>query len=603
MSISKVPFGELALKRGLVTTDQVEECVEIQRKLKDMGINKTLGAVMHDKKYLSMVEIKEILREATGSKDWNAIEGYQIKSKLGKGGMGSVYKALHVKLQKFVALKVLPPDLANDQEYLDRFNREATAAAKLNHPNIVQALDVGKSLGYHYFVMEYVDGETVKDAIEKTKAIDEPTALHITAQTAQALIHAWRYDLIHRDIKPSNLILSKQGICKLCDLGLAKNVQEDVAITQTGVIMGTPFYLSPEQARNENLDIRSDIYSLGVTLFHMVTGQVPFTGNTAATILYKHIFMEPPRASTINPEVSEATSDLIAFMLMKSKDERPEDPEALYKAVSEVMEEVCPDLLGANGQLVPMAPMVDLDDDEEEEAAEDDSEVDADFPTLDSSEDVAGKRDTLTLPEKGHPKDTGTLDLPESYDESTGHRVGTLTGELTSGMEGVEGPKKRSVPVRPILIAASVLGLIALSVVVVTEVSALATRPVEAQAKPGGVFERGTSAAVKTAIQASRALAKKRQFGAAAAALEAVWDGEEQLSASDEIAIRKDIQAIATRARDTHRQAVAAFRKAQEANDPEAAHDALEQIERLDMKRVAKTLERDARRTEALATE
>ena len=173
MSISKLLFGEIALKKKLVTPEQVAECLEIQKKLKDMGISRTLGAVMHDKKYLTMVEIKEILREMTGTKDWNAIEGYEILGKLGKGGMGAVYKARHQKLNKIVALKVLPPELALDQEYLDRFLREARAAAKLNHVNIVQALDVGESYGYHYFVMEYAEGKTVKDLIEDKGTVDE----------------------------------------------------------------------------------------------------------------------------------------------------------------------------------------------------------------------------------------------------------------------------------------------------------------------------------------------------------------------------------------------------------------------------------------------
>jgi eukaryotic-like serine/threonine-protein kinase len=333
MSISKMLFGEIALKKGLVTQEQVSECLEIQKKLKEMGITRTLGAVMHDKKYLSMVEIKEILREMTGTKDWNAIEGYEILGKLGKGGMGSVYKARHQKLNKIVALKVLPPELAADQEYLNRFMREAQAAAKLNHVNIVQALDVGESYGYHYFVMEYAEGKTVKDLIEAEGSIDEGTALDIVEQIGNALSHAAKNDLVHRDIKPSNIIVTSEGVAKLLDLGLAKSTTEDQTITQTGVIMGTPFYLSPEQARSEDLDTRSDIYSLGVTLFHMLTGQVPFSGNSAATILYKHIFQEPPKAKSLNPNVSAETSVLVARMMAKSRDDRPLDGETMGEEI------------------------------------------------------------------------------------------------------------------------------------------------------------------------------------------------------------------------------------------------------------------------------
>jgi len=338
MSISKLLFGEIALKKQLVNREQVDECLDIQKKLKDMGISRTLGAVMHDKKYLTMVEIKEILREMTGTKDWNAIEGYEILGKLGKGGMGAVYKARHQKLNKIVALKVLPPELASDQEYLDRFQREARAAAKLNHVNIVQALDVGESYGYHYFVMEYADGKTVKDLIEDKGTVDEADAIDIVEQIASALAHAAKNDLVHRDIKPSNIIVTPEGVAKLLDLGLAKSISEDQAITQTGVIMGTPFYLSPEQARSEDLDPRSDIYSLGVTLFHMLTGQVPFNGNSAATILYKHIFQEPPKAKSLNPRVSAPVSEFVVRLMAKSKDDRPATCEAMIEEI-EVLRE------------------------------------------------------------------------------------------------------------------------------------------------------------------------------------------------------------------------------------------------------------------------
>jgi serine/threonine-protein kinase len=338
MSISKLLFGEIALKKGLVSKEQVEECLEIQKKLKDMGISRTLGAVMHDKKYLTMVEIKEILREMTGTKDWNAIEGYEILGKLGKGGMGAVYKARHQKLNKIVALKVLPPELAGDQEYLDRFLREARAAAKLNHVNIVQALDVGESYGYHYFVMEYAEGKTIKDMIEDRGTLDEGDTLDYAEQVASALAHAAKNDLVHRDIKPSNIIVTPDGVAKLLDLGLAKSVTEDQTITQTGVIMGTPFYLSPEQARSEDLDTRSDLYSLGVTMFHMLTGQVPFNGNSAATILYKHIFQEPPKVRSLNPKVSAPVSEFVARLMAKSKDDRPASGDAMVEEIAAVRE-------------------------------------------------------------------------------------------------------------------------------------------------------------------------------------------------------------------------------------------------------------------------
>jgi serine/threonine-protein kinase len=340
MSISKFLFGEIALKKKLVTRAQVEECLQIQEKLKEMGIVKTLGAIMHDKKYLTMMEVKEILREMTGTKDWNAIEGYEILGKLGKGGMGSVYKAKHTKLNRDVAIKILSPEMASNKDYLDRFLREARAAAKLNHPNIVQALDVGESYGYNYFVMEFVDGETAKEIIDREGLLTEEEASKIAIQITRALQHAWEYNLIHRDIKPSNIMLNKNGVAKLCDLGLAKSVTEDTGhITQTGVVLGTPFYLSPEQARSESMDIRSDIYSLGVTLYHMVTGQVPFTGNSAASILYKHMFMDPPKPKALNPRISLGLNKILLKMLAKDPDERFQTPSEILEAFEELQRE------------------------------------------------------------------------------------------------------------------------------------------------------------------------------------------------------------------------------------------------------------------------
>jgi len=574
MTLSKMLFGELALKKGLVTQEQIDECLVIQKKLKEMGITKTLGAVMHDKKYLSMVEIKEILREMTGTKDWNAIEGYHIHEKLGKGGMGSVYKALHTGLNKFVALKVLPPDLANDQEYLDRFWREARAAAQLNHPNIVQALDVGESFGYHYFVMEYVDGVTVKDLIDREGSIEEAKALHLAAQVCEALICAFRGEIIHRDIKPSNIIVSHRGVAKLCDLGLAKSVNEDSAITQTGVIMGTPFYLSPEQARNEELDCRSDLYSLGVTLFHMVCGRVPFTGNTAATILYKHIFMEAPKARSIKPGLSEATERVIDSMLQKDPDARPRDALELRETLCAALAALAPELVGADGRLIPL-PQPEEPEPEEPPAeaarstgsASSSAEVSAaltqdsiDAASVETRAEPASALETsqgttagLTELEDGsRPAISGPVARVGASPGDTHATTGSLTGGITVGLEEVlpkETVRKRS-RLRPALIAASVVGILACGALALREVQALIRVPPPVITNIASLLGGTISPALAPHYRAAEAALRRRDYGGAAEAFAALRKAprnaaeEARLLALESQAVKEAVRAV-----------------------------------------------------------
>jgi serine/threonine protein kinase len=207
--------------------------------------------------------------------------------------MGAVYRANQISLERTVAVKVLTPHLAKNENYLKRFQREARAVAKLNHPNVVSGIDVGESKGCRFFVMEYVEGPTLLQLLEKDGRLDAMSATRIILQIARALDHAHKAGLVHRDVKPANIIVTtkhNQSVAKLCDLGLAKEVTEGGADTGEGRAMGTPFYISPEQARGAaDIDIRSDIYSLGATYYHAVCGRTPFTGPTPAVIMAKHL--------------------------------------------------------------------------------------------------------------------------------------------------------------------------------------------------------------------------------------------------------------------------------------------------------------------------
>jgi serine/threonine-protein kinase len=331
-------FGEIAVEQGVLTQAQVDECVAIQKQLRAQGVGKTLGAIAHDRQYLTLVQINKIMEQVEETRRRHSIEGYEIVSKLGKGGMGAVYLARQLSLGKLVAVKVLPPKLASNADYLKRFRREAIATAKLNHPNIVAAYDVGESNGYNYFVMEYVEGETVKDLLERSGIVEEARALELVTQVADALEHAWHQEIVHRDIKPANIMINKQGQAKLCDLGLAIDRKEDSSITRSGVIMGTPYYLSPEQARSDELDIRSDIYSLGATLFHMVTGSVPYEGDTAAVILTKHLTEPTPDPLARNPLVSKGACYIITKAMAKEREARYQTPQEMLDDLRELRE-------------------------------------------------------------------------------------------------------------------------------------------------------------------------------------------------------------------------------------------------------------------------
>jgi serine/threonine-protein kinase len=240
--------------------------------------------------------------------------------------MGTVYQALQVSLDRIVAIKVLTPALAENPRFARRFEREAMASAKLNHPNIVAALDVGEENGMHYLVMEYVPGRNVSQLLD-AGPFDEHKAVGVAIQVARALDHAHRSEIVHRDIKPANILVTAEGVAKLGDLGLAKNIEGDASATEEGIAMGTPFYVSPEQARGERrIDIRADIYSLGATLYHMVTGRVPFPGPNPAVVMTRHLNdpLEPP--DEVNKRVGRGLSQIIEKMMAKDREARYQTP-------------------------------------------------------------------------------------------------------------------------------------------------------------------------------------------------------------------------------------------------------------------------------------
>jgi hypothetical protein len=249
---------------------------------------------------------------------------YRITGRLGRGGMGMVYQARQISLARDVALKVLPPGRAADKDFITRFVREARSAAKLNHPNIVQIYDVGKVDDVYFFSMELVRGGTLRALLQQEGPLTPERAVRYAIQAARGLEYAHGKGIIHRDIKPDNLMIGDDGSVKVADLGLAKGPREgDASMTSSGIAMGTPHYMAPEQATDaKHADRRSDIYSLGCTLYHLVTGRVPHHGTSAFEIVVKHVNEPLVPAHAVNPNVPEALSAVIGRMTAKNAAER-----------------------------------------------------------------------------------------------------------------------------------------------------------------------------------------------------------------------------------------------------------------------------------------
>ncbi len=247
---------------------------------------------------------------------------YQIVQELGRGGMAVVYKAYQPSLTRYVAVKVLPPQLSFDEDFVERFVREARGAAVLHHPNIITIHDVSEQNGIHYFVMEYLTGKTL-DAVLAGLPMPLPRLLRIIDQVADALDHAHSQGLIHRDIKPSNICVdeTRNDHVVLMDFGLVRAGQ-DSKLTRTGMIVGTPEYMSPEQAQGEDVDYRTDIYSLGVVLYRMLTGVAPFVRSTPAAVLLAHVAYEPPPVSQVNPSVPKSVEAVTLKAMSKDRNQR-----------------------------------------------------------------------------------------------------------------------------------------------------------------------------------------------------------------------------------------------------------------------------------------
>ena len=248
---------------------------------------------------------------------------YRIINQIGRGGMANVYKAYQASVDRYVAIKVLPTQLAESKEFATRFHQEARIIAMLEHPHILPVFDYGESDGIAYFVMRYLDAGTLKDKMESGRPLPLNDIDRIFTQLAEALSYAHSHGVVHRDLKPANALIDAFGNVFLTDFGIAKLLESaSPRLTQTDAVMGTPAYISPEQAQGQPVDQRSDIYSLGIILYEMVTGRVPFVADTPLAVLFKHISDPLPPPSTIKSDVPEPIEQVILKALAKDPQDR-----------------------------------------------------------------------------------------------------------------------------------------------------------------------------------------------------------------------------------------------------------------------------------------
>ncbi len=349
---SKIPnnidtfIGRLVVDQGLATPEEVQVCLEqarnngaedavvpVQREVVGQAQSQlSLAELLVNNEYITRRQAERLKVMAEAERSGQQIPGYKLLGNLGQGAMAKVYRGKQLSLDRMVAIKVLPRKLSQSTQFIERFYQEGRAAAQLNHPNIVQAYDVGKAGDYHYFVMEYVDGRTVYDDIIKHKRYNEGDALDLVMQMAGALQHAHEKGLIHRDVKPKNIMITKEGVAKLADMGLARAMSDkEAAEAEQGKAFGTPYYISPEQIRGEvNITPAADIYSLGATLYHMVTGNVPFDGKSPTDVMHKHLREQLVPPDQVNRKLSTGIAEVIEMMMAK-------DPKKRYQTCRDLL--------------------------------------------------------------------------------------------------------------------------------------------------------------------------------------------------------------------------------------------------------------------------
>jgi serine/threonine-protein kinase len=380
-------FGRLVLAKGWVTEGELNECLRIQAQLERFGKARQLGQIMVEKGYLTVAQVKQLLAEqdkyilrcpkcgtrynVAGYKENQVLRcikcnsilrkprrlvhvsadatfygdgltdpvigktlgSCKILKRLGQGGMATVYLGKHLGLNKLMAVKILPPASAQNRRVIERFIHEARAAAKLEHPNIVQVYHVGVEDGYTFILMQYIDGQSLNELLHQLGRLNVHQALSIMKQTARGLAAAHRQGIIHRDVKPDNILINKDGRVRVSDFGLARQIASLGERKSSDIIAGTPYYMSPEHWRGKGVDARSDIYSLGATFYYALTGQHLFEAQSVAVMMKLHM-SEPPKSPKVHEaSLPDSVCTIILKMLQKS-------PRKRYQKMEEVVADI-----------------------------------------------------------------------------------------------------------------------------------------------------------------------------------------------------------------------------------------------------------------------
>ena len=345
-------FGDIAVAKSMLTWAQVRDVLKKQLKYRQKGIQIRVGELAIEMGFLTAAQINDIIVEQRHLRqtdevrhsapkadlhDWEdssvqqpyILGPFQLQKRLG-GVMGIVFKATDTRTGQTVAVKILPKNLAQDPTFVERFKREVLAASSLSHPNIISVWDSGVINKVFYLAMEYVDGETLIRRMHREKIVPEREALTIGLGVTRALEHAHAQGVLHRDVKPENIMISSTGQVKLADLGLALFLNDTLRITSEGIAVGTPHYISPEEARAlRQTDQRSDLYSLGATLFHVVSGRLPYEGENGSEVMKRHVFEATPNPQDVNPAISNDTAGMIVKLMAK-------DPKQRYQSATEL---------------------------------------------------------------------------------------------------------------------------------------------------------------------------------------------------------------------------------------------------------------------------